>query len=232
MEIRTTPAWSKYRRLVLVVAAVAFLIGANLLLTTFTGRGFLSFDVVATPAPPLYGTIVGYEEVTTNHRVTALDLNDVPAGVFPSRSIGTLYEDERVAILEQRANGAVRVRNTAGIEGWTQSDALKDISGLAILAPTAIGDQRPRHVTYQVDGNANVASVTFTGPGDRHAADFLVTLPWSTEFDAPPSQFLFISARNPHRPSTVTCTILVDGQVWKTDTHKGDNTMAVCGEEQ
>jgi len=224
LKIDVTPRWGPHRRLIIALAALVFLAGGVVLLRVVLDR---LLEPAAREAA-VYGTIVGYEEVTTNTHVTAIDLNDVPAGVFPAHQVGVVYEDERVAILEQRADGTVRLRNTAGVEGWTQSDSLKDISGIAVLAPTAVVARQARHVVYQVEGTANVATVTFTGPGDRHAADVTVTIPWSTEFDAPQKQFLFISARNPDRPSTVTCTILVDGKVWKTDKHTGNNSMAVC----
>ena len=185
------------------------------------------------PAAPIgYGTIVGYDEVTTNHHVTDIDLFDKPAGApAPYRTLGTAHEGDRLAILEQRADGTVRLRLPNGIEGWTQSDSLKDISGLATTSPASAAAQQPRHVTYSVTGTANLANVTYTGPADQHAAFLDIQLPWSVEFDAPPSQKLFISARNPHTPTTVTCTILVDGKVWKTNSHTGDNTMAVCDDE-
>lgn len=187
--------------------------------------------VTSCGGPTTYGTIVGYENVTDNQHVTDIEMNDVPPGTFPIRTAGIAHEDERVVILEQRPDeGWARIRNAAGAEGWVQSDSLKDISEVAVLVPTTMVAQT-HHVVYQVTGTAATAIVTYTGPDDKHAAFLIVQLPWSLKFDALPNQYLFISARNPHTPTAVVCTVLVDGKVWKTDNHTGDNSMAVCGDE-
>jgi hypothetical protein len=41
--------------------------------------------------------------------------------------VGAVHEGERVAIMEQRADGNVRIRTNVYEEGWTRIEALKDV---------------------------------------------------------------------------------------------------------
>ncbi len=183
-------------------------------------------------AAVIYGTVVGYDEVTTGRHVTTMDLFDKPAGAPPPyATVGYIHEGDRVVIVEQRADGTVKVRNASGTEGWTQIDSLKDMQTSARGPAATPIPPGPKHVRYEVTGTTPAAEITYDGPPGHHEAFITVQLPWSVEFDASQQQYLFISARNPHMPTTVHCTIVVDGKVWQTDSHTGDNTMAVCGGE-
>jgi len=81
------------------------------------------------PAAPLvYGTVVGYTEVTTGHHVVDIDLFDKPASApGASHTVAYIHEGQRLVVVEQRADGTVKLRTPDGIEGWTQIDSLIDI---------------------------------------------------------------------------------------------------------
>ncbi len=81
-----------------------------------------------TAAPVAYGTVLGYDEVTTGKHVTEMDVFDKPAGApGPYATVGYIHEGDRVAILEQRSDGTIRIRTPSGAEGWIQIDYLKDV---------------------------------------------------------------------------------------------------------
>ena len=77
-----------------------------------------------------YGTVVEYTDPLTKKRDTIIALYDKPVDSASLVSkVGAAHEGERVAIMEQRADGNVRVRTNIYEEGWTRIEALKDISG-------------------------------------------------------------------------------------------------------
>jgi hypothetical protein len=80
-----------------------------------------------TVVPLGYGTIVGYDLTTETRHISDITLHNaaVDDPCSPCTSNGFAHEGERVAILERRANGAVKVRTPAGVEGWTDSEFVK-----------------------------------------------------------------------------------------------------------
>jgi hypothetical protein len=86
-------------------------------------------EVPASPAPVAYGTVVGFTDPLTKKYDTIIALYDKPLDA-PNvlRKVGAAHEGERVAIMEQRADGNVRIRTNTYEQGWTRLEALKDIS--------------------------------------------------------------------------------------------------------
>jgi hypothetical protein len=81
-----------------------------------------------TTAPIAYGTVLGYDEVTTGKHITEMEVFDKPAGApAPYATVGYIHEGDRVAILEQRSDGTIRIRTPSGAEGWIQIDYLKHV---------------------------------------------------------------------------------------------------------
>jgi len=73
------------------------------------------------------GTIVGYTQTDGEH-VTDITLHNAAAEdpCNPCTSLGFAHEGDRVDILERRANGAVKIRTSKGIEGWMDSEFVKN----------------------------------------------------------------------------------------------------------
>lgn len=111
------------RRMVFL-GLVAFL---ALLLISGARMGGGEPAVVPQWAPPVkHATLVGFDEAGTH--ITEIWLREKPAGSSgTNRTVVTAHEGDQVTILEQRADGTVKVRTARGAEGWTQIDALKDI---------------------------------------------------------------------------------------------------------
>jgi Mycobacterium membrane protein len=84
------------------------------------------------------------------------------------------------------------------------------------------------HVTYQLSGSAPVADYisyqTDSGlTGQTQQAH--VPLPWQTRFTVTGSKVFVLSAQS---PGSITCTILVDGQVVSQATANGAPARTVC----
>lgn len=83
-------------------------------------------------------------------------------------------------------------------------------------------------VTYQLSGSAPVADYisyqTNSGQtGQTQQAH--VPLPWTTQFTVAASSVFVLSAQS---PGSITCTILVDGQVVSQATANGAPARTVC----
>lgn len=75
----------------------------------------------------VYGTVAGYTD-STGRRVIDINLFDKPASAAPPfQTVGHARAGQLVAVLEQRADGAIKVRTPQGVVGWTQIDFVKDI---------------------------------------------------------------------------------------------------------
>ena len=115
------------------------------------------------------------------------------------------------------------------------------IGGLAALAVWVLVERlrsasEPVTVTYEVTGTARQADITFEdgdgGPSRVQGA--VVPLQRTTdggygsEVTMDRGQSFYISAQNQDVGGTVTCTVKVDGEVVKTSTSTGADTIATC----
>jgi hypothetical protein len=84
------------------------------------------------------------------------------------------------------------------------------------------------HVTYQLSGSAPVADyVSYQSDSGQAGQERLahVPLPWKTQFNITANPVLVISAQS---PGSITCTILVDGNVVSQATANGAPARTVC----
>jgi len=85
-------------------------------------------EVPTSPAPVAYATVVGFTDPLTKKYDTIIALYDKPIdSLVPINKVGTAHEGDPVGIMEQRADGNVRIRTNVYQEGWTRIEALKDI---------------------------------------------------------------------------------------------------------
>jgi len=103
---------------------------------------------------------------------------------------------------------------------------------LATLAAvvTPVGLSGPAHaagtqVTYQLSGSAPVADYVSYETDSGQTQQAHVQLPWTTHFSVLGSRVLVISAQS---PGSITCTILLDGQVVNQATANGAPARTVC----
>lgn len=83
-------------------------------------------------------------------------------------------------------------------------------------------------VTYRVGGSTPYVDVTYQNSGGDAEQKSRVQVPWSKVITARTGQFVYISAQNQISSGTVTCQILVDGQVVKESESSGGYTIATC----
>ncbi len=83
-------------------------------------------------------------------------------------------------------------------------------------------------VTYQLSGSAPVADyISYQSDSGQAGQERLahVPLPWKTQFDFNGTPVLVISAQS---PGSITCTILLDGNVVSQATANGAPARTVC----
>jgi Mycobacterium membrane protein len=80
-------------------------------------------------------------------------------------------------------------------------------------------------VTYQLTGSAPVAEYVSYQADSGQTQQAHVPLPWKTQFNVNGNRVLVISAQS---PGSITCTILVDGNVVSQATANGAPARTVC----
>ncbi len=82
-------------------------------------------------------------------------------------------------------------------------------------------------VIYEITGNAQNVSITLSNEGDQtEQGNYAV--PFKKSYTKKLGQFVYISAQNLGDFGSVTCTIYIDGAVYKTATSNGAYTIAQC----
>lgn len=80
-------------------------------------------------------------------------------------------------------------------------------------------------VTYQLSGSSPVADYISYETYSGQTQQAHVQLPWKTQFNVIGNRVLVISAQS---PGSITCTILLDGQVVSQATANGAPARTVC----
>jgi hypothetical protein len=80
-------------------------------------------------------------------------------------------------------------------------------------------------VTYQLRGSAPVADYLSYQTDSGQTQQAHVPLPWKTQFNVVGNKVFVISAQS---PGSITCTILLDGQVVSQATANGAPARTVC----
>ena len=80
-------------------------------------------------------------------------------------------------------------------------------------------------VTYQLSGSAPVADYVSYQGDNAQTQQAHVPLPWKTQFNVTGPRVFVISAQG---PGSITCTILIDGNVVSQATANGAPARTVC----
>jgi hypothetical protein len=81
-------------------------------------------------------------------------------------------------------------------------------------------------VTYQLSGSAPVADyISYEMDNNAQRQQAHVPLPWTTQFNDVGTKVFVISAQS---PGSITCTILIDGNVVSQATANGAPARTVC----
>ena len=84
-------------------------------------------EAPTSPAPVAYATVVAFADPLNGKYDTIIALYDKPVdSQVPANRVGTVHAGEQVGVMEQRADGNVRIRTDIMEEGWTRIEALKD----------------------------------------------------------------------------------------------------------
>jgi Mycobacterium membrane protein len=81
-------------------------------------------------------------------------------------------------------------------------------------------------VTYQLSGSAPVADyISYEMDNNAQRQQAHVALPWTTQFNVVGNKVFVLSAQS---PGSITCTILIDGNVVSQATANGAPARTVC----
>ena len=83
-----------------------------------------------------------------------------------------------------------------------------------------------KKIKYEISGSASSVSVTYSDKNDGTAQISEAYLPWSYEFTATNSHFLYLSAQNNGEYGSVKVTIYIDNVVYKTTSSRGSYVIA------
>ena len=96
------------------------------------------------------------------------------------------------------------------------------IMALLLLMSCTSLSQQPFHVEYSgLQGTTSSVSLTYENKSGDTEQIASASVPWSLKFDAPPGQFLYVSAQDRRSSGNVTCQILINGVEQKTSTSQG-----------
>ncbi len=102
------------------------------------------------------------------------------------------------------------------------------LSLVAALALTAC-EKTSHTVRYEVNGTARDVRVTYRNASGAIEEQASVPLPWSLEFTAETFDWLHVHVFNATLSGTVSCKVLIDGQVFREAESTGGLTTASCG---
>lgn len=85
-----------------------------------------------------------------------------------------------------------------------------------------------RRVTYQLDGSAAAAVVSYRD-GSGRTVKASAVLPWTISVDLPAGATPFVSATGPAASATLRCVASIDGAPTLTNSASGARAVVVCG---
>lgn len=93
---------------------------------------------------------------------------------------------------------------------------------------TGCEDFFDKDIEYRVTGTAGSVSLTYKNEDGGTEQQSGIQPPWTHSFTAAEGDFLYISAQNQTATGTVTASIYVDGDLWKTASSEGAYVIATA----
>ena len=85
-----------------------------------------------------------------------------------------------------------------------------------------------REVRYEVTGTAALVDITIENSSGGTSQYSDVAPPWAYDFSAMVDDFIYVSAQNATSTGSVTATIKIDGDVYKSSTSSGAYVIATA----
>ncbi|MBF9018410.1 MULTISPECIES: MmpS family transport accessory protein [unclassified Oceanispirochaeta] len=86
----------------------------------------------------------------------------------------------------------------------------------------------PPQVEYEISGTATSVNITYSNASEGTSQVSDVSVPWTYSFESTTGNFLYVSAQNQNDSGSLTATIYVDGDVYKTSTSSGAYVIATA----
>lgn len=86
----------------------------------------------------------------------------------------------------------------------------------------------PHTLEYRVTGSSSVARITYTEKDGSTNDVGQISIPWKHTIKAKSSLVVILTAGNPSQVGTITCSLILDGREWKTDTANAPGDKVSC----
>jgi hypothetical protein len=158
---------------------------------------------------------------------------------YTVHNIGVKYVDYyRAYIIVTCDDGSqyydeIRVDDILAGERWTDSDSVyvsgKKVTSVEIAdwGALAVAGTSPA-VVYKITGTAEEVNVTLSNPTGGTEQYSSVSLPYKYSYDSFSDDFVYISAQNQGASGTVTVSIYVNGELFKTSSSSGAYVIATA----
>jgi len=105
------------------------------------------------------------------------------------------------------------------------------LTGLAIIAITSgifTPKDTARSVTLKVVASHGFIRLSYSTPEESSASALNVSSPWEKTFRLQAGDEVHISAGNPNSIGEITCYIIINNRVWRSETAKYPDDKAAC----
>ena len=103
--------------------------------------------------------------------------------------------------------------------------------GIAVLA-YVFGVFSPpkdyRNINVRVDSNSGTIMLVYSIPGDPGSTENRASTPWEKSLYVKRGSEVYVTAATAGTTGGLSCTILLDGKVWKTDKTSDPNGKVFC----
>lgn len=85
-----------------------------------------------------------------------------------------------------------------------------------------------RRITLKVEASGGYSLITMQAGNESIREATTVNTPWQKVYNLPSGTEVYLTAANPSQSGHVTCTLLLDGRKWKTQTKTAPNDGVAC----
>lgn len=85
-----------------------------------------------------------------------------------------------------------------------------------------------RRITLRVEASGGYSLITMQAGSESIREATTINTPWQKAYNLPSGTEVYLTAANPSQSGHVTCTLLLDGREWKTQSKTAPNDGVAC----
>ena len=93
---------------------------------------------------------------------------------------------------------------------------------------SSLGDEKARRVTFRVESSGGYANITLKAGSVKIEEPETFTTPWEKTVSVERAESVYLTASNPTQTGQLTCEIILDRKVWKSDTIPAPKDGVAC----